>query len=140
MSATDPAGSRPPRHENRDINVRAVMGLGLLLLVGTVASMGLMKWMFDSLDSRENRIQLAPASEISTQGPATAADQPRFVMFPARNLREFRQAEESYLTSYGWVDREGGVARIPVDRAMDLLVESGLPPVPPKPPAGETAP
>jgi hypothetical protein len=31
------------------------------------------------------------------------------------------------LGSYGWVDREHGVARIPIDRAMDLVVEGRLP-------------
>jgi hypothetical protein len=31
------------------------------------------------------------------------------------------------LSSYGWVDREAGIVRIPIDRAMDLLAERGLP-------------
>ena len=38
-----------------------------------------------------------------------------------------RAREDAVLTTYGWVDRNTGVARIPIERAMDLLVERGLP-------------
>ena len=34
-----------------------------------------------------------------------------------------RAAESAVLESYGWVDREAGVARIPIERAMLLLAE-----------------
>ena len=35
--------------------------------------------------------------------------------------------EEQTLNSYGWVDQQAGVVRIPIDRAMDLLAQRGLP-------------
>ena len=38
-----------------------------------------------------------------------------------------REAAEARLNSYGWVDRETGVVRIPLDRAMALIAENGLP-------------
>jgi hypothetical protein len=31
------------------------------------------------------------------------------------------------LTSYGWVDKEGGVTRLPIDRAMEVMLEKGFP-------------
>ena len=37
------------------------------------------------------------------------------------------RAKREKLTSYGWVDKEGGVARIPIDRAMDVMLERGFP-------------
>ena len=30
------------------------------------------------------------------------------------------------LHSYGWVDQQAGIVRIPIDRAMTLLTERGL--------------
>jgi hypothetical protein len=36
--------------------------------------------------------------------------------------------ERAALTTYGWVDRKSGVVRMPIERAMELLVERGLPP------------
>lgn len=44
--------------------------------------------------------------------------------------------QDEMLGSYGWVDEKNGVVRIPIDRAMDLLAERGLPVIP----AGGAAP
>jgi hypothetical protein len=41
-------------------------------------------------------------------------------------LDELKKQNE-LLSSYGWVDDETGVVRIPIDRAMDLLAQRGLP-------------
>jgi hypothetical protein len=38
-------------------------------------------------------------------------------------LREIRLRDNSALNQYGWVDREQGVVRIPIDRAMDLVLQ-----------------
>lgn len=38
-------------------------------------------------------------------------------------LRETRLREDAALNQYGWVDREQGVVRIPIDRAMDLVLQ-----------------
>ena len=42
-------------------------------------------------------------------------------------LKNLRATEDASLTTYGWVDRDTGVVRIPIERAMDLLAERGLP-------------
>jgi len=41
-------------------------------------------------------------------------------------LEELKK-ENEVLGSYDWVDKNNGVARIPIDRAMDLLAQRGLP-------------
>jgi hypothetical protein len=38
-----------------------------------------------------------------------------------------RESEMSLLHQYGYVNRQAGTARIPIDRAMDILVKRGLP-------------
>jgi hypothetical protein len=45
-------------------------------------------------------------------------------------FRDFLMNQEDQLNSYGWVDREGGVAHIPIERAMQLIVARGLPVLP----------
>jgi hypothetical protein len=35
--------------------------------------------------------------------------------------------ETGRLTSYGWVDQAGGTVRIPIERAMDIIANDGLP-------------
>jgi hypothetical protein len=42
-------------------------------------------------------------------------------------LKRYREDQEKILRSYGWVDSQAGIVRIPVDRAMDLLLQKGYP-------------
>jgi hypothetical protein len=43
-----------------------------------------------------------------------------------------RADEEKILSTSGWVDREGGIIRIPIQRSMELLAQRGLPSRPQK--------
>jgi hypothetical protein len=45
-------------------------------------------------------------------------------------FKDFLLKQEDQLNSYGWVDQQAGVAHIPITRAMDLIVERGLPVLP----------
>jgi len=64
--------------------------------------------------------------DVSAVGLATGP-QPNLLVNEPLNLATFRAQEEEKLTTYGWVDRNAGVVRIPVERAKDLLLERGLP-------------
>ena len=44
-----------------------------------------------------------------------------------QELKTMREDEDFVLNSYGWVDRQAGIVRIPIERAMQLLVEGGNP-------------
>lgn len=65
-------------------------------------------------------------SQIATPGRMGVAA-PQLQTSPAADLIRVRGHEDRMLDGYGWVDREAGVARIPVERAMELLVQRGLP-------------
>ncbi|HEV3263716.1 MAG TPA: hypothetical protein VG013_43175, partial [Gemmataceae bacterium] len=52
---------------------------------------------------------------------------PRLEVTPAVDLQAVRAAEEKELSTYGWVDQQKGVVRLPIDRAIDLLAQKGLP-------------
>lgn len=42
-------------------------------------------------------------------------------------IQMLRPGEEQLLHSYGWIDQKAGIARIPVDRAIDIIAARGLP-------------
>ena len=42
---------------------------------------------------------------------------------PQQSLQELQAANEQSLGSYGWVDQKKGVVRIPIDVAMEKLIE-----------------
>ena len=52
---------------------------------------------------------------------------PRLLVNQAHDMQEFRASQQSVLDSYDWVDRDHGVVRIPIERAIDLLAERGMP-------------
>ena len=52
---------------------------------------------------------------------------PKLEVNPGYYLRQHQQEVEERYEGYGWVDEGAGVAHIPVEEAIDLLVEQGLP-------------
>jgi hypothetical protein len=56
--------------------------------------------------------------------------QPRLEKNERLEITDFRLREERTLNSYGWVDEKAGVAHIPIERAMQLIAERGLPVTP----------
>lgn len=123
MSRADHRSPETPGHETRDVNVRGAMWFTVILSVAILASLGLMKLTFDQFAAAEDRQQSEPASSLTGTGPSQPP-QPRLQMSPVQDLQAMRAEQEALLSSYAWVDREAGVARIPVERAMQLLVEA----------------
>ena len=58
-----------------------------------------------------------------TNAPAVLTG-PGLLVNQSADMDKLRAAEEATLKSYGWVDRDHGIVRIPIDRAIDLLVET----------------
>jgi hypothetical protein len=53
--------------------------------------------------------------------------EPRLQENPGEDLERLRREESRRLETYGWIDREKKVLRMPVDRAMDLVIRRGVP-------------
>ncbi|MEE9235820.1 MAG: hypothetical protein V3U28_10325 [Candidatus Acidoferrales bacterium] len=119
----------PPRHEQRDINFRyvALFFLSLFLLLGL--ALGAMAGLFRTFSAWQQAGQL-PAPPMAQVRPGQPPA-PRLQVNPGQELEAFRQVEEERLSSYGWVDAEAGVIHIPIERALELLAERGLPVRPP---------
>jgi hypothetical protein len=52
--------------------------------------------------------------------------EPRLQAFPAKDLASFKQKQEAAATTYGWVDKNNGIVRVPVDRAIDMVMTKGV--------------
>jgi hypothetical protein len=63
---------------------------------------------------------------------------PRLEIDERGQLNGIRVDEDKTLYSYGWVDEKAGTVRIPIERAMELIVQRGLP-VRPQAAAGNAA-
>ena len=115
------------RHEHRDVNVWAVGKVGIALILTTIASLVLMFGVFRYFEVRENAEQIPP--QITTTPPSALPPEPNltFNQSEAVNRGEIGASEDKLMNSYGWVDQAHGIVRIPIDRAMDLIVQRGLP-------------
>ncbi|MCC6456967.1 MAG: hypothetical protein IT328_18570 [Caldilineaceae bacterium] len=131
------AASLASHYERDDVNVRAILWFAGGLLVVLIIVQVLLFWMVRSWSGRPLSIepQLAPsnATPVPVQGPGLDAN-------PEAELDTLLGGEAERLNGYGWIDREGGVVRIPIERAMSLLVEQGLPASEGEPPNFELAP
>jgi len=124
--------SRRAGHEETDVDVWAVGKFAAALMLVGVAVIFLLFGLFRYLLSREGGPP-AGRSQAAASEPAKAFPQPQLQEAPVLDLKAIRAAEDQVLNGYGWMDPEKGVVRIPIDRAMDLLAERGLP----SRPAGE---
>jgi hypothetical protein len=112
--------------DDRDINIRAVTKFGLgvgALLIGSIL---LMWFVFDRFAARETRESPRPDT-MASSNPRTEPPEPRLQPAPVMDLKAVQAAEDLILHSYGWIDPDKGLVRIPVERAMELVLKEGLP-------------
>jgi hypothetical protein len=73
------------------------------------------------------RVEEAPRRyPMATSGPRQPPE-PRLQRFPREDVLTFRLAEEQALNTYGWVDKAAGIVHIPIEDAMKLALQRGLP-------------
>jgi hypothetical protein len=114
-------------YERRDVDVRTLFIIAFLLLLSCVAIFIVVTLMMHYFKVHEPAVTAGQANIPVTRG--REFPQPRLLIKPGASLADLRAAENSDLNSYGWIDRGSGIARIPIDRAMQLLLERGLPDV-----------
>ena len=110
-------------YEKRDTNIRGVLIFGVTLFAVIAFALFAMDRLFHYLAVRE-----APAPPPSPLAlTREVPPEPRLQVNEPVNLKKFLQTEESTIASYGWVDRQAGIVRIPIQRAIDILAAKGLP-------------
>lgn len=124
--------------EREDLGFRPVLGFLVSLAVFGVLTYYVLWGMFHFLDAYNRKHQPPPNPMVKTN-PDTRVVTPQTIQqFPEPRLEDdertelngFRYREEEQLNSYGWVDQNAGVVHIPIDQAMKLIAERGLPTTP----------
>ena len=108
-------------HETTDVNVWAVGKFAIGLVVVCVVSIALLFGLLKFFQSREE------TSVANTVEPTKLFPQPQLQKTPIPDLKAIRAEEDKLLNGYAWVDQPKGVVRIPVDRAIEVLAQRGLP-------------
>jgi hypothetical protein len=121
-------------YEKTDAHAAATYRAGLYILGVMFLTALVVVPMYRFLGRREAAEQTPAATVLK---PAAAAPAfPKLVASEPAVLTEFRAQEDAYLAGYGWVEKDEGIARMPIDEAMKIVAERGLPTFPtPGPPA-----
>jgi hypothetical protein len=113
-------------YEHTDANIWVIVKFALWLVVSAAiihVGVGFMFGLFVEQRELAGEAQYPLATGTDLRLPA----QPRLQRFPANEAFDFRRQEAAALGGYGWVDRQAGTVQIPIDDAMRLVVERGLP-------------
>ena len=112
-------------HEKRDINPRGVVifavGLAILCVLSGAAALAVFRYLDNRLVQAETPV--SPVNLPAGQLPP----EPRLLTDEPSNLATYRQEQDDRLLTYGWVDKQSGVVRIPIERAKELILQRGLP-------------
>jgi hypothetical protein len=115
MADADETIPRNPetRYERRDVPLvayaAAAIGLTLLLGIAPIA----IRMGYPTTRHDVDRVLSALPPE------------PRLQTNPPQDLAAYLAEQKALLDSYGWIDREKGIAREPIDTAMKRLVQEG---------------
>ncbi|HLZ41413.1 MAG TPA: hypothetical protein VKQ11_10640 [Candidatus Sulfotelmatobacter sp.] len=139
-----PEGHAHGDYERRDIGIAGVLYFLAALVVAGVFVHFIVTGLYRYLDHRYETEQPAVSPLVKNQPqdtrhipPQYNGDYDRYLKenFPApqlevderTQLNDVRLREEDNLSTYDYVDKNAGTIHIPIDRAMDLLVQRGLP-------------
>lgn len=113
------------RHEQLDLNpVQASLFMGFLIVLVAVvlaASFGVFHLFANSPRS-------TPASGLDNV--VQTFPEPRLQIEPQLDLIRLQEKDRKILRTYAWVDRDHRVVRIPIERAIDTVLQQGLPEFP----------
>lgn len=127
-------------YERSDIGISGVLYFLLALALAGFFVYFVVDGLYHYLNKRFETEQ-APVNPLVLNAPADtrklSADYKEYLKqdFPSPQLEidergqldKIRTDEAETLNTYDWVDQKAGTVRIPIDRAMDLLAQRGLP-------------
>src|SRR5438105_2015895 len=111
-------------YETRDASARGLLYFVLIISGILVLAFLSLRWLFGYFQKAEN-----PGSFVAAPfaGARPLPPPPRVQSNPGADMQSYFQSQQDRLNTYGWIDRQNGIVRLPIDRAMELVLERGLP-------------
>ncbi len=112
--------------EKSQADFRVVHGF-LILLAINIALVFVILWGFYAWVRNTGEVTRRNVPSPITYSQAPAIPSPVLQPDPVADYNDMHVLENQRLNTYHWIDKQAGIARIPINRAMDLLVQRGLP-------------
>jgi hypothetical protein len=134
MAHTDPHQHGGPAlgHEPTDAPLGSAWRIYFFMLAFLALVFVAMWYALGAFSASVTRRQTAPPPLAQRAGDRQPPV-PRLQTTPALDLEQYRQAQQRVLEGYAWVDEKNGIAQIPIERAIELVAEHGLPSLPSMP-------
>lgn len=116
-----PAADRGPGHEISDVSVRGIFLFAAGLAVMAVVLHVVLGMVMQGFDTRAGRLEAR--RPVRYQDQSGQFPTPNLQESPNADMRAMAVQERDALLGYGWVDRPAGIARIPIERAMNLVAD-----------------
>jgi len=113
-------------HEESDVNVRAILGWGLGLIVVALVVQVFLWWLMGLYQGQVQRADTR-AYPLAVGQQDVQPPEPRLQTTPQQDMRALRDSQRARLQGHEWINRDAGIARIPIEDAMRIVVERGLP-------------
>ena len=123
--------------ETSSIKARPVLAFMVILSAATAFVFVLIWGLLWALDRKRDADETQPATRVEMpEGQRRLPPEPRLQgapgpdgpsLLPLDDWRVYKEMTDKMVASYGWVDKNGAVARIPVERAKELVAAQGLP-------------
>lgn len=115
-----------PGYELTDISTRVVVVFATALVAAGVV-VHVLVWLLFAYLGQATAVSYSRQYPLAAIGPAPLPAAPMLQVKPREELKQLRAEEDAILSSYRWIDPNAGIVRIPIDRAMQLVLERGLP-------------
>lgn len=122
-------GPTPPgaKYEHTDIDVNVGYKFGLWLTISMLISVGIVTGTFYFFEGQAKSANALAQKYPLAVGQFKEPPTPNLQNQPFKDIYMLRQGEAVKLSSYGWIDKDGGITRLPIDRAIDVMLEKGFP-------------
>lgn len=123
------AGTNAPEtlgYEPNKIDIRFAISLIVGIVLVVVLGLWLMSVYFQLLASDGPAV---PANPVADSLRRIGQQNVEPILDPGKRqqLEELRAGEKTLMQKYEWIDESAGIARIPIDRAMEILAKKRLP-------------
>jgi hypothetical protein len=135
------------RHEDSDVNVRALLWAVVIFIVFAIVTHLVLYLQFHAYAKHFRKDDSQPLTMMQRPSDAAVPPTPRLQPFPNKmhdgnvpppntntpvtDMADMRAADDEALNKAGWVDKQKGVVRLPIETAKQLVVQRGLPVVQP---------
>ena len=109
------------QHESQEPELRGLLVAGAVISVAIAIAIGVGLWLVGFFGGFERPLARAEHNPM----PA-----PQLEPHPLADRHRYDAQQRAKLSAYQWVDRNAGIVRIPIDRALELIAQQGGPMAP----------